>query len=318
MESSLRKDSVIRDFLKTKPDLTRADLDELFQKSTSLNGTRQTIMFSKWLGKQLLVYGISKIGTLHMLKPENISIEPTSDEIAIIVAQGGGMGVFANNLYLTVIKNMCLSMVSENLTALLGESTPKEEDVSLNAYFNDILEKPKLETYPPTPPPQAKKRTYSDSDSSQSVTFETPPKANTFSIASDTSPNAKRVRIASDTSLKTKTMLTEPLYCEDAIANDIAGTPPSAKRRRTSSVASAKRRRTSATSDGECVNFFEGKNTYDDPSNYKLDVKFDDVEETETEYNFDFLRSALFSKQPPQIQSEVSLMPGKHTNTIDM
>lgn len=123
IESALRRDPIICEYIKKRENISYDDLITLYSRSMELNGSRQMILFVKAFSKQILLLGVKKISLFKNLKPENIRIEPTAEEIAIIIAQENSTSRLGKNIYFVVVKNVLLDLLSDNFTDILRDVT---------------------------------------------------------------------------------------------------------------------------------------------------------------------------------------------------
>ncbi|MCJ7482388.1 MAG: hypothetical protein MUO31_05420 [Thermodesulfovibrionales bacterium] len=142
--STLSEDVGIRKFLATRPKLTKDELVEMCACLNSIKSKRQIIMVAKWMCKNGLQVAVNRLPALgKVLNPENLSIELQPDEIEILIRDTNGQSAPISNLYITIAKNMGMSLIGSNLLTLLNaqvSSTNNEADtISASGFLEDIL-----------------------------------------------------------------------------------------------------------------------------------------------------------------------------------
>ncbi len=180
----LNSDDVVRDFIKSQDKVSQDTIDGLFGLHNQIKNKRIMIVIGKNIVKSTLTNlrnavvnndvssetGI-KSKVMNCLKPilthihpEHINVELSDDErIALVndIIKKKNSNK-SNNIYVIVASNIVMSLVSSNITSLLGALDGKKETTTLltNPEFDDLYNKIK----PATP-----KRTYDDIEDNVSV-----------------------------------------------------------------------------------------------------------------------------------------------------
>jgi hypothetical protein len=136
VECAIGNDSIAKQYLQSHQDMTPEEVITLAHESMNFSGRRQTIIICKGIVKYFAQVGVEKIPLLKFLHPENINIQPTSDEIAILLAQDRASTPGNQKLPFVVMKNLVINLlgdsISELFTALglppVGEGTPDTAD----------------------------------------------------------------------------------------------------------------------------------------------------------------------------------------------